>query len=269
MGLTLAGFGVSPFLTAPIAEVLILETGVQSAMRFLGLAYAVIVGGLSPLFRLRAEESPVANLKQENGLGRKEAEPRDMLRMRSFYTLWICYAMATFAGLTAIGMTASFGHAVVGLSVPTAAATVAALGIANGVGRPVFGLVHDRLGTRTTVSLSFFAIAAGGALSFVAGPAARIAFFLGFGVLWFMLGGWPAIAPAATTHLYGTRHYAKNCGIMYTAYGVGALSGGSVSGLVYAHFGTYRPLFAIIVGISVLAAGVAWVGLRRSGDRHL
>jgi MFS family permease len=159
-------------------------------------------------------------------------------------------------------MTASFGHAVVGLPGPTAAATVAALGIANGLGRPVFGVIHDRLGVRRTVVTSFAAIAAAAGLALLAGPGFRIGYFLGFGIFWFMLGGWLAIAPAATSHLYGAAHYVRNYGIVYTAYGVGALAGGGLSGALFARFGSYDPLFLLLLALCGVGIVIAAAGLR-------
>lgn len=265
MGLTLAGFGVSPFVTAPLAELLIVRNGVQTAMIVLGIAYIVVIGGLSPLFRIKEHAVSSNRIPSTGDETARHSVPSAMLRTREFYTLWVCFAIATLSGLTAIGMTASYGHRTIGLSVPVAAATVSALGIANGIGRPVFGLVHDRFGVRFTATLSFFVIAAGGAFSFFSTPDFPVAFFVGFAVLWFMLGGWLAIAPAATTHLYGSRNYAKNYGIVYTAYGVGALTGSSLSGLIVDRFGGYRPLFALITALSLLGALISWFGFRRTG----
>jgi OFA family oxalate/formate antiporter-like MFS transporter len=71
-----------------------------------------------------------------------------------------------------------------------------------------------------------------------------------------MLGGWLAIAPAATTHLFGASTYAKNYGIVYTGYGVGALTGGTASSVLLAQFGSYRPLFFVIIGLSVIGIAI-------------
>lgn len=265
MGLALAGFGVSPFLTAPLGEVLILSYGVRTAMIALGVGFAAVVGGLAVFF---VEPEPEPESEAAVPLGGAEAErvrgavtsfvelePREMLRSRSFFGLWGCYVIGTLAGLTAIGMTAGFGVEAAGLSAPAAAAAVAAFGVLNGVGRPLFGALHDRLGTRHAIVLSFALIAVGGAAAFAATFGVRIGFFVGFGVFWLMLGGWLAIAPAATTRLFGARNYKRNYGIMYTAYGVGALVGGGLSGALLARFGTYRPLFIVIIGLC--AAGIA------------
>jgi OFA family oxalate/formate antiporter-like MFS transporter len=185
-----------------------------------------------------------------------------MLRRRSFYGLWICYAIGTLAGLTAIGMTAPFGQEVAGLSAPAAAAAVSAFGILNGVGRPLFGAIHDALGTRRTVVVSFGLIVIAAVVSLLAGAGLALPFFIGFGLFWLMLGGWLAIAPAATTRLFGPQNYARNYGIMYTAYGVGALVGGSAFGALYGRFGSYSPMFIFVIGTCVVGIVVGLAMLR-------
>jgi MFS family permease len=185
-----------------------------------------------------------------------------MMRTRSFYGLWICYAIGTLAGLTAIGMSAPFGQDVAGLTAPAAAAAVSVFGIFNGIGRPIFGSVHDALGSRATAVLSFGLIALGAGVSLFAQPGVSVPFFIGFAILWLMLGGWLAIAPAATTRLFGAQNYARNYGIMYTAYGVGALLGGGAFGVLYQRFGSYSPMFVFVIGLSVVGILVAAVMLR-------
>jgi OFA family oxalate/formate antiporter-like MFS transporter len=264
MGLTLTGFGVSPFVTAPLAEILIVRVGVQSAMAVLGIGFIVIISAFTAVFRNGPEHASGANVRQAEVEALPEMAPARMLRTASFYGLWICYVIGTLAGLTAIGMTAPFAQAVAGLSAPAAAASVAVFGIMNGVGRPLFGALHDALGTRGSVMLSFVLIAAAAVISLFAGSGVSVPFFIGFALFWLMLGGWLAIAPAATTRLFGARSYARNYGIMYTAYGVGALVGGSASGALYSRFDSYSPMFLLIIALSVVGGVVALLTLRPS-----
>jgi MFS family permease len=271
MGLTLAGFGVSPFVTAPLAEFLIIRTSVRTAMLTLGIVFIVVVSSLAVFLKARrAEQEPVPEKPVEDGPEsqrargepRREFTPGRMLRSGEFYGLWLCYVIGTLAGLTAIGMTASFAREAVGLSAGASAAAVSVFGILNGIGRPIFGAVHDRLGTRFTIVLSYVLIAAAAGISLIAAGGAAIPFFFGFGIFWLMLGGWLAIAPAATTRLYGARNYARNYGIMYTAYGVGALVGGGVAGSMYTVFGSHRPLFLVIAGLCVVGVVLAFLLVR-------
>lgn len=264
MGLVLAGFGMSPFATAPIAEALIGIAGVRRAMLVLGVSYVGVVVALARWMRLpavgpAARQAPDAK-RDESGLS-----PREMVATGRFRVLWICYVIGTLAGLTAIGKTGAFAIDPVGLTPAAAARTVALFGVLNGAGRPLFGMLHDRLGTRTTVIIAFSAIA----LAAVAGTGAAggsvVLFYPAFGLLWLLLGGWLAIAPAATARLFGFRHYARNYGIMYTAYGVGALAGGTLSAVALARFGSHVPFFGTLVALALVGIVVAWVGLGERG----
>lgn len=267
MGLTLAGFGVSPFVTARVAEVLIGRLGVRTAMIALGVSFVVVVAAFVPWFKLRVVSNGAATAAGHSDAPSMDLSPRRMLRSARFYALWICFAIGTLSGLTAIGMTASFAQRIVGLSASAAAATVAAFGVLNGIGRPIFGSVHDRLGPRATLIAAHALVAVGAAVAAGAENGGTTSFFIGFGVLWLMLGGWLAIAPAATMELFGARHYARNYGIMYTAYGVGALAGGGIAAGVYRSTGSYRALFVAILvlcAVGIAFAAVAF-GKRRAG----
>jgi MFS transporter, OFA family, oxalate/formate antiporter len=256
MGLTLGGFGVSPFVTAPLAEMLISTRGVQPAMVWLGVGFLVIIGALWWLF------------ETASGEGRGAAETSGdvptfrMLRTGRFYALWSTYAIGTLAGLTAIGMTASYAQEGLGLSSAAAAIAVSAFGICNGVGRPLFGFLHDRQKTYVAILIAFALVTLGATIAFLADSDRVILFYFGFGILWLMLGGWLAIAPAATVRLFGPAYYTPNYGIMYTAYGVGALAGGFASSALYNLFGSYRPIFLVIVGLCALGSVVAVLFLK-------
>jgi MFS family permease len=57
-------------------------------------------------------------------------------------------------------------------------------------------------------------------------------YLVAFCLFWFCLGGWLALAPATTLHFFNPDHYAQNYGIVFTAYGVGALIGTLVTGKI-------------------------------------
>ena len=52
-----------------------------------------------------------------------------------------------------------------------------------------------------------------------------ITYLLAFCLFSFCLGGWLAMAPTITLRLFAPDHYAQNYGVVFTAYGVGALIG--------------------------------------------
>lgn len=79
--------------------------------------------------------------------------------------------------------------------------------------------------------------------------------FIGF---WMCLGGWLAIAPTSTATFFGMTNYARNYGVVFFAYGIGAIFGGIISGQAKDVFGTYTfafyPTAVLAVVGMVLAA---------------
>lgn len=77
-------------------------------------------------------------------------------------------------------------------------------------------------------------------------------FMITFSLLWLSLGGWLSIAPTATAQFFGTIHYSKNYGILFTGYGVGALLGNLMSGKIRDIFGSYIFNFYITAILSII-----------------
>ena len=72
-------------------------------------------------------------------------------------------------------------------------------------------------------------------------------FGISFSLFWFNLGGWLALAPAATLRFYGVCHFSQNYGLMFTAYGAGALFGVIASGFLKDWLGHYQAIFWFVL----------------------
>jgi len=89
--------------------------------------------------------------------------------------------------------------------------------------------------------------------------ASPTAYMIGFILLWGCLGGWLAIGPAATANYFGTKDYSRNYGLVFTAYGIGAVIGGIVSAQAKDLLGAYQPFFLIVAALAVLGMILAVV----------
>jgi MFS family permease len=83
--------------------------------------------------------------------------------------------------------------------------------------------------------------------------------FIGF---WLCLGGWLAIAPTATNTFFGVKNYAKNYGLVFLAYGAGAILGGIVSGQAKDTFGSYAVAFYPTAGLAIVGIIIAFLLLK-------
>lgn len=181
-----------------------------------------------------------------------------MVRTRGFWGLWLGFMIGTLAGLMAIGISSPVGQEVFKLSAATAAALTGVFAVFNGIGRPIFGYLVDRINPRNTAMLSFGIIFLAAAfLGFGAAPGATALYIAGFAALWLCLGGWLAIAPACTAAFCGTKYYGPNYGLVFTAYGVGAIIGNLLAGRLRDIVGSYVAVFypvAVLAAVGVVIA---------------
>ncbi len=266
VGLTLGGFGLSALLMAPLmsSTIAMASVGIAKTFTYFGIAFLVVLFSLS--FGLR---NPKADWKPAGWAGPKarggaavELDRGQMIRTPAFYALWGSYIIGCLAGLMAIGIAAPVGREVALLTPEAAAIAVSLFAIFNGIGRPLYGWLTDRITPRGTALVSFALILAASALLYFVGQGNALIYFVAFSILWLNLGGWLAIAPTATATLFGAKHYAKNYGVVFTAYGIGAIAGNLLAGMIHDATGAYLPVFVPVMGLAGLGFLVALVGLR-------
>ncbi|MDD5453289.1 MAG: OFA family MFS transporter [Candidatus Bipolaricaulis sp.] len=260
VGLTLAGFGASALVVAPIMNALISTHGPLRTFLILGVAFLVVMVLTALPMRFPPQGWKVASPKGKAKPSAVDMDRGRMVRTPTFWALWGAYTIGCLAGLMAIGIAAPFGQEVANLSAGLSAAAVSVFAVFNGVGRPLFGWLTDRLTPRYAGTLSFVLIFLAALLLWRAGGS-QVAYFVGFSLLWLNLGGWLAIAPAATATLFGTAHYAENYGLVFTSYGVGAIVGNVMSGLLH-DLSSYVAVFPPVMALAAVGIVVALVGLR-------
>ena len=184
--------------------------------------------------------------------------------MKKGYGLWICFVIGTFTGLLAIKISSQFGKDVIKLSTGFATASVSLFAIFNGVGRPLFGTLTDKLGAVKTIVISFTLVILSSIAMYFAKPYDNIMFLVAFSVLWLNLGGWLAIAPTATRNIFGNKNANANYGYIFTAYGVGALLATLLSGKIYDMTGDYKYVFIPTVLFATIGIVVAIKTLKKS-----
>lgn len=84
-----------------------------------------------------------------------------------------------------------------------------------------------------------------------------------FAVLWGCLGGWLAIAPTATGRFFGTCDYPRCYGVVFLAYGAGAIAGPQLAGFIRTTTGDYLGVFPWIAGFAAVGFVVAGVLLKQ------
>ena len=264
VGLALLGFGVSAVITANAAGALITAYGVMTTFAIFGVVLAaVLVLAALPLRFPPAGWRPAGWSPPAPGMGTApvcECDRRAMLRTGTFYGLFICYFIGCLAGLTAISIAKPVGTELAGIDAGLATLLVGFFAIFNGGGRPAFGDLADRISPQKAAMLTFALIAAASVLIWLA-PGVP-AYVVSFAVLWGCLGGWLAIAPAATASYFGTCDYPRCYGVVFLAYGAGAIAGPQVAGFVRTATGTYLGVFLLVTILAVAGFVIAWLLMR-------
>jgi MFS family permease len=262
VGLTIIGFGLSPLITAPLANQLIEAYSVRPTLRLLGIAFTFIILALALVMKLppkgwhpRRHAAAVA--------GSALVNTRNLFHNRSFYGLWLCYAIGTLVGLTAIGISSSVGEEIIDINPTVAAWSVSLFALFNGVSRPLFGWLSDRFKPHYIAILSYVLILIACVLMINAEAGQVATYLTAFCLFWFCLGGWLAMAPTITLRFFNPEKYAQNYGIVFTAYGVGALIGTLLAGHIRDLFGSYDLVFYPMAVLAMAGVVIACLLLKR------
>ena len=261
VGLTLGGFGLSPFITAPAAGWLIRNYGPFNTFKVLGVLFAIIITLLS--IPLKFPDIKDNDSKKKNKNLDLEIGPKKMLKSKSFYALWTTFVIGTIVGLMAIAISGPVAEELINLDSATASIYVSLFAIFNGIGRPIFGALTDKFRAKKTAVISFSLIILASFLMIINNSGNPVLYFIAFAIFWLNLGGWLAIAPAATSYFFGKENYSKNYGYLFTAYGVGAVIGNLFSGRIRDIMGSYQFVFYPTLIIAALGIIISLLFLKK------
>lgn len=253
VGLVLIGFGLSPLVTAPLAELFLETQGIRKTFQILGISFGTILPLLSTLYNYPPR---VDNKNREITSNKKkylnDIDTAKMLKSKSFKGLYLNFMIGTMIGLMIIGITSNIGVEMIRLQPRRVAFLISMFAVFNGAGRPVFGWLTDKLAYRRSMLVSYGLIITAALFMLFANEGDTLLYSIAFSIFWFNLGGWLAIAPTSTLALYGTKHYSQNYGVVFTAYGIGAIIGVLVSGLLKDMLHSYDAVFYFVITLCIV-----------------
>lgn len=254
IGLVLLGFGLSPLLTAPLARMLVEQYGVTRTFLVLGIVFGMLLPVLSMPFKYPESEGAEGGGSSGVSAGARDVTSAEMMKSANFKGLYFNFIIGTMIGLMMIGLTSSIGTELIGMAQKDVVLFISIFAVFNGIGRPVFGWLTDRLSAKTAMLLSYAQIITAAGLMLSAKNGSVGLFAVAFAMFWFNVGGWLAIAPTATNNMYGPKHYSQNYGIVFTAYGIGAVLGVSSSGLLLDAFRNYDYIFYLVIASCLMGS---------------
>ncbi|MCX7750782.1 MAG: OFA family MFS transporter [Candidatus Bipolaricaulota bacterium] len=267
ISLGVAGFGLAAVLFSPLkADHLIPAWGVEGTLLFLGL----LVAGLSALAALVLRNPPsdwTPPVRPAGASPRRTQEsqgdvpPREVVRSPVFYLIWGTFALVMVGGLMAIGLIKPYGQLALGLPAGRAAWAMSLFALLNGLGRPLAGYLGDRFGP-VRVMIVTFAVQTVVFLSFPTVAVALPPYYAASALLGWGYAVTLALFPAVTAWCFGPKNLGMNYGLVFTAFGMGAL-GSVIGSWLYDVTGSYTPAFLLAGGTTGLGLLLA-VGLKRA-----
>ncbi len=260
-GMVAAGYGFGAMLTTfPISGML-----AASGYRHTLTVFGVVLGGIGTVAALLLRAPP--SHWTLPALPRVAATVRDVrsLDMLKAPVFWLMFAMMTMVstgGLMVIvqfaGFSRDFGIGpkvlVFGLAALPLALTIDR--ITNGLTRPLFGALSDRIGRENTMAVAFLGEAAA-VLALLAVRDTPVLYVLMSGVVFFGWGEIFSLFPSTLTDTFGSEHATANYGFLYMAQGIGSVLGGPVAAAIHDASGSWMPVFGLIVGMDLVTGLLA------------
>jgi len=274
-GLTAAGFGAGSALTVIPIQGMIAAGGYETAFLHFGLGQGIVVCVISWFLRAPGVgEVDAASSLAVQPAGRHYT-PIEMVRSPIFWIMYVMFVLVGAGGLMATAQLAPIAKdfnvdtvpvSLVGITLPALTFALSLDRILNGVTRPFFGWVSDKLGRENTMFIAFSLEALGIWLLSMFGES-PLTFVLLSGLVFFAWGEIYSLFPSTCTDSYGTRYATTNAGLLYTAKGTAALlvPWGNV---LTTTTGNWHAVFTIAVTMNVAAALLAIFVLKPIRKAH-
>ena len=264
-GLAVFGFGAGSIVFAPLWTYLIGAIGWRSNLLLTGILFAALIVPSAQLLKNPPQGYSPPNWKPSaKAKPVKDVGPGRMLSTVAFFLIWASYWFGTTAGLMMIGHAKTAALEFAQLENALATLIVSILGLFNAFGRIMWGFLGDKFGRTRMLTLVFVVCAAG--LLTLALVYAQAAFILGIMLVGLSFGGLLAIYPALTSDYYGTKSLGVNYGIVFTAYGAGAVLGPIMAGYFKTYSGSYLNSF-YIAGALALAGIILSLLIKRFASK--
>ncbi|HTS55711.1 MAG TPA: oxalate/formate MFS antiporter [Burkholderiales bacterium] len=273
-GLVAAGYGMGAvFSTFPIS-IAIAGSGYRHTLVVYGLVFGAV--GLAAALALKSPPkryAPRLDGPLPSSAHARDATPTQMLRTPIFWLLFLMMTMMSTSGLMVISQMGAFARdfgvaevAVLGFAALPLALTLDR--ITNGLTRPFFGWMSDRVGRENTMFVAF-ALEGCAMTAWLLTRDNAVLFVLLSGVVFFGWGEIFSLFPSTLTDTFGPRHATTNYGLLYMAQGVGSILGGPLAALLYQASATWTSVFAVVIAMNFATALVALTVLKPARRRYL
>jgi MFS transporter, OFA family, oxalate/formate antiporter len=274
-GLAAAGYGFGAIFTSFPIDSMIKSSGYAHTLLVWGIIQGVVGIIAAQGLRLPPENyhAPSAAIgaggPHQSG---RSYSPSEMLKNPIFWLLFIMMSMMSTSGLMVVSNVGPFANEykvsqalVFGMAALPLSLTLSRF--TNGLTRPFFGWVSDRIGREATMGLAFSleCVAILVLFAFIDQPAL---FVVLTGLVFFGWGEIFSLFPSTLTDTFGPKYAATNYGFLYIAQGVGSILGGPAAAFLKQTTGSWTAVFIAVAVLDAITAALAITVLRRIRHRH-
>jgi len=271
-GITAAGFGAGSALTIGPIATMIKSSGYEAAFFNFGLIQGGIVFVMAWL--LLVPPPQLANAKFKPSQTSHGYTPMEVAKSPVFYILYLMFVLVAAGGLTMAASMAPIAKdlkidavpvELLGFTMPALVFALQLNRIFDGVGRPLFGWLSDRIGREYTMALAF-SIGALALYTLSQSGTNPVLFVLITAVYFGVYGEIFSLFPATQGDTFGAKFAAANAGMLYTAKGAGSLLVPVAAFIAKSH--GWAAVFSLAMTFNVIAALLALFVLKPMRTRH-
>ena len=271
-GITAAGFGAGAAITVGPISKMINSSGYEQAFLTFGLLQGAIVFVMAWLMLVAPPQLVGAKLKSSQTA--HGYSPAEVLRSPVFYVMYVMFVLVAAGGLTMAASMAPIAKdlkiekvpvELFGFAMPALVFALSLNRIFDGVGRPFFGWVSDRIGRENTMAIAF-ALAAFALFVLTRSGAEPVVFVLVTALYFGVYGEIFSLFPATQGDTFGAKYATANAGMLYTAKGAGALLVPVAAAIAKSR--GWGMVFMILMCLSLAAAILALTVLKPMRARH-
>jgi OFA family oxalate/formate antiporter-like MFS transporter len=269
-GLTAMGFGAGSALTVVPIAFMIKSSGFEATFLYFGLGQGLVVFALGWLLWEPAQPpAETSGASAATGMMSYDRSPLQMIATPVFWVMYAMFVMMAAGGLMATAQLAPIARdfkiadvpvSLLGLTLPALTFALSIDRVLNGITRPLFGWISDRIGRENTMFIAF-SLEAVGILLLSRFGQDPVAFVVLSGLVFFAWGEIYSLFPATCCDTYGTRYAAANAGLLYTAKGTAALLV-PLTSLLGASRGGWHTVFLATSALNLVAAFMALLVLK-------
>ena len=259
-GLAIGIFAAGSGLFGPLAAWLITQVGWRTTFQILaGLFFGfTMVGGYllkDPPVDFVAPAVPTS--RSRNVVHHADVRTSKVIRLGTFYQLWIAYALGTTAGTMVISQLVPFARQS-GLSAQVAAFAISVGAVGSASGRFLSGWMSDHFGRLFTLRAMIF-------VSMLATPALYLVreqvvlFYVFLFLVYYCYGTQLSVYTALAGDFFGTRYLSTNYGLLLLAWGFAGVLGPQIGSKVFVATGAYQYAFFVSAVLAFLALGLLTV----------